>query len=181
MSRAFVNESASENSEHLAPELRIPLPPGAKNYVTPAGATRLQEELDQLLAAAQPRLPEVERRIQYLVRMRAIMEVVAPPEPPVTRVTFGTEVTVRESGGVERRYRIVGVDESDPARGAVSWISPVARALSGRRPGEQARVSLPAGEQLLTVLAIVPAAARPGEARPGEARPAEAGGGSPPS
>jgi len=157
MSRAFVDESASENSENLSPELRVPLPPGAKNYVTPAGAARIQAELDQLLAAAPPRLPEVERRIQYLSRMRAIMEVVTPPAAPLSRVVFGTEVTVREPGGGERRYRIVGVDESDPARGALSWISPVARALTGRRPGDQVRVSLPAGEQVLTVLSIQPA------------------------
>lgn len=156
MSRAFVDESASENSENLSPELRVPLPPGAKNYVTPAGAARLQAELSELLAHAQPRLPEVERRIQYLSRMRAIMEVVSPPSSPPARVVFGTAVTVRETGGEERTYRIVGVDEGDPARGALSWISPVARALTGKRPGDQVRVSLPAGEQVLTVLSIQP-------------------------
>ncbi len=147
MSRAFVDESASESRENPSPELRIPLPPGAKNYVTPAGEARLRAELDRLLAAEQPRLPEVERRIEYLSRMRAIMEVVPPPGPIVPRVVFGTSVTVREAGGAERTYRIVGVDESDPGRGAVSWISPVARALTGKIPGEQARLSLPAGEQ----------------------------------
>jgi transcription elongation factor GreB len=154
VSRAFVDESASENSENLSPELRVPLPPGAKNYVTPAGASRLQAELGELLALAQPRLPEVERRIQYLSRMRAIMEVVPPPTSPPARAVFGTAVTVRDAGGVQHTYRIVGVDESDPGRGALSWISPVARALTGRKPGEQVRVSLPAGEQLLTILSI---------------------------
>ncbi len=154
MSRAFVDESASESRENPSPELRIPLPPGAKNYVTPAGEARLRAELDRLLAAEQPRLPEVERRIEYLSRMRAIMEVVPPPGPIVPRVVFGTSVTVREAGGAERTYRIVGVDESDPGRGAVSWISPVARALTGKIPGEQARLTLPAGEQVLTVLSI---------------------------
>ncbi|HUJ75272.1 MAG TPA: GreA/GreB family elongation factor [bacterium] len=156
MSRAFVDESASENSEHLSPELRIPLPPGAKNYVTPAGAARLAAELEQLLALPQPRLPEAERRIQYLSRMRSLMEVVPAPAAPVARVVFGTAVTVRDVAGGERVYRIVGVDESDPAHGAVSWISPVARALTGRRPGEQVRVRLPSGEQVLTVLRIQP-------------------------
>jgi len=156
VSRAFVDESASESREDASPELRIPLPPGAKNYVTPAGAVRLRAELDQLLAAEQPRLPEAQRRIEYLSRMRAIMEVIPSPGPVVPRVVFGTIVTVREAGGSERAYRIVGVDESDPGRGAVSWISPVARALTGKRPGEQARLSLPAGEQVLTVLSIQP-------------------------
>ena len=76
MSRAFVDESASESREEGAPELKIPLPAGAKNYVTPQGAQRLRAELAGLGASPQPRLREVERRIQYLSRMAAIMEVV---------------------------------------------------------------------------------------------------------
>ena len=154
MSRAFVDESASESSENDAPELKIPLPPGAKNYVTPEGGARLRTELEQLLAIAPPRLREVGRRIEYLTRMRAMMEVVDPAGPDPQKVVFGTVVTVRETGGAERTYRIVGVDESDPTRGLVSWISPLARALVGRKRGEQARVTLPAGEETLTVLSI---------------------------
>jgi transcription elongation factor GreB len=154
MSRAFVDESASESRENDAPELKIPLPPGAKNYVTPQGASHLRAELDELLALAAPRLREVDRRIEYLSRMRAIMEVVETSEPEPDRVVFGTTVTVRETGGTERTYRIVGVDESDPAHGWVSWISPLARALMGKKRGEQARVKLPAGEELVTVLTI---------------------------
>jgi transcription elongation factor GreB len=85
----------------------------------------------------------------------------------VPRVVFGTIVTVREAGGAERAYRIVGVDESDPGRGAVSWISPVARALTGKKPGEQARLSLPAGDQVLTVLSIQSIPDAPAEGDPG--------------
>jgi transcription elongation factor GreB len=154
MSRAFVDESASESRENDAPELKIPLPPGAKNYVTSEGAARLRAELEQLLAIVPPRLREVGRRIEYLTRMRAMMEVVDPAGPDPVKVVFGTVVRVRESGGGERTYRIVGVDESDPARGLVSWISPLARALVGRKRGEQARVTLPAGEEILTILSI---------------------------
>jgi transcription elongation factor GreB len=154
MSRAFVDESASESRENDSPELKIPLPPGAKNYVTPEGAARLRAELEQMLAVAPPRLREVDRRIEYLKRMRAMMEVVDPAGPDPQKVVFGTVVTVRETGGAERTYRIVGVDESDPTRGLVSWISPLARALVGRKRGEQARVTLPAGEETLTVLSI---------------------------
>ncbi len=155
MSRAFVDESASESRENDAPELKIPLPPGAKNYVTPEGAARLRAELDELLALAAPRLREVDRRIEYLSRMRAIMEVVSPDSRKPDRVVFGTTVTVREASGTGRTYRIVGVDESDPARGWVSWISPLARALVGKKQGEQARVKLPAGEELVTVVTIL--------------------------
>ena len=62
MSRAFVDESAAESREGDAPELKIPLPPGAKNYVTPEGALMLRAELSELLASAQPRLRETDRR-----------------------------------------------------------------------------------------------------------------------
>ena len=154
MSRAFVDESASESRENDAPELKVPLPPGAKNYVTPEGGARLRTELEQLLAISPPRLREVDRRIEYLSRMRALMEVVSPPGSDPQRVVFGTTVTIRESGGSERTYRIVGVDESDPSRGWVSWISPLARALVGKKPGEHVRVKLPAGEQTLAILSI---------------------------
>jgi transcription elongation factor GreB len=154
MSRAFVDESASESSEENAPELKIPLPAGAKNYMTPGGARRLRAELDSLLAMAQPRLRETERRIQYLSRMAAIMEVVEPGFAAPDRVTFGVSVTVTERGGEESTYRIVGVDESAPEKGLVSWISPIARALTGKKPGDAVTVRLPAGEKVLTVRSI---------------------------
>jgi transcription elongation factor GreB len=154
MSRAFVDESASESRENDAPELKVPLPPGAKNYVTPEGGIRLRAELEHLLAISPPRLREVDRRIEYLSRMRALMEVVSPPGSDPERVVFGTTVTVRESGGSERTYRIVGVDESDPSRGWVSWISPLARALVGKKRGEHVRVKLPAREETLAILSI---------------------------
>ncbi len=154
MSRAFVDESASESREEDAPELKIPLPPGAKNYITPQGAERMRAELDELLAAAQPRLREVDRRIQYLSRMAAIMEIVVPSAQPPERVVFGATVTVREKDQGERTYRIVGVDESDLSRGWVSWVSPVARALMGKKPGDTVKVSLPSEEKLLAIVSI---------------------------
>ena len=154
MSRAFVDESASESREGDAPELKIPLPRGAKNYVTPDGAVRTRAELDSLLAAPQPRLREGERRIQYLSRMIAIMEVVTPSEHPPQRVVFGATVTVDEQGRGRHAYRIVGVDESDPSEGRLSWISPVARALMGKKPGESVTVSLPAGQTRLSIISI---------------------------
>ena len=153
MSRAFIDESASESREGDAPELKIPLPQGAKNYVTPHGAERTRAELEELLATAQPRLREVERRIQYLSRMTAIMEIVSPGARLPERVVFGTTITVREARE-ELTYRIVGVDESDPTRGWVSWVSPIARALTGRKPGDTVKVSLPSEEKVLTIVSI---------------------------
>ncbi len=180
MSRAFVDESASQYNEEEPPELKVPLPAGARNYVTPEGARRMREELDGLagverprilaevarasseggaadkaaLAALRRRLREVERRVEYLSRMAALSEVIDPSSQSPDRVAFGATVTVAEAGGGESVYRIVGVDESDPARGLVSWISPLARALVSRRAGDLVTVKLPAGEKRLRVVKI---------------------------
>ena len=67
---------------------------------------------------------------------------------------FGASVTVEDESGHTRRYRLVGVDEADPRRGLVSWRSPVARALTGRRLGDVTTLRTPAGDEELTVVAI---------------------------
>jgi transcription elongation factor GreB len=180
MSRAFIDESASQYNEEEPPELKVPLPAGARNYMTPQGARRMREELDGLVAVERPRikaeaarmeaagsaadkavlaalrkrLREMERRIDYLSRMAAVTEVVDPRAQSPDRVAFGATVTVADGGGGESVYRIVGVDESDPARGMVSWISPIARALVSRRAGERVTVKLPAGEKSLRVVKV---------------------------
>ncbi len=177
MSRAFVDEDASRDDE--VPEIPLPLPPGARNYLTPEGALRLQGEFRGLLDSGRPaleaeiarlsasddsadldalssarrRLATADRRIEYLGRMASLAEVVEPAGVG-DRVVFGSTVRVREGGGTEASYRIVGVDESDPERGLLSWASPVARALMGRKPGDTALLHLPGGDRSLEILGI---------------------------
>lgn len=163
-------DAAPGRDEDVAP-LKPPLPPGARNYVTPAGAARLaaeigalrQEHRPALAAAARDESPpgparralgECDRRIAYLARMQALQEVVEPAGQPADRVRFGATVAVRQSPGGESTLRIVGVDEADPGSGDVSWISPVARALMGARVGDTVRFDLPSGPSRLKVLAI---------------------------
>lgn len=169
MSRAFVDEDSGDDEE--LPELPLPLPPGAKNYSTPEGAARLHDELRLLVEKERPRalagvggasgdegatarrkLAELDRRIAYLGRMASLLEVVEPPENP-GRVSFGLRVRVLEEGE-PRTWRIVGVEESDPERGLLSWASPVARALMGRRVGETVTVRLPRGELKVGIVGI---------------------------
>ena len=181
MSRAFVDEDASASNETEAPELKIPIPPGSRNYLTPEGAQALSRELHELTANERPRLQaelaaigssgklpdpdevaalrrrigEVDRRIAYLDTMAGLAEVVPPPPPEGRdRVKFGARVRVRDSRGAEKEYQIVGVDEADPERGLLGWPSPVARALMGRRVGDRTLVKLPAGAQELIVVAV---------------------------
>ena len=156
------------------------LPPGAKNYITPAGYARLKHELQQLLDQERPelvkviawaasngdrsenadyiygkrRLREIDRRIRFLTRRLEIAEVIDPARTGVEQVFFGATVTYRDSKGVERTISIVGQDEVDPARGRVSWISPVARALNKARAGSVVSVKTPAGAEELEVTDI---------------------------
>ena len=81
-------------------------------------------------------------------------EIVLPPPTPWEVVRFGATVTVRDSYKVETRYRIVGVDEADAARGWVSWQSPIARALLHTRLSESVTFKFPSGESRLTIADI---------------------------
>lgn len=170
MSRAFVDEDAGSDETDDMHEIPLPLPLGVRNYTTPAGARKLADELRSLvdeqrpkaaaiLAAAEDKaealraLSQIDRRIAYLSRMKASMEVVEPPAS-LERIVFGLVAQVRGSDGCESSYRIVGVDESNPERGWISWASPVAKALIGRAVGEQVVVKLPMGESRLKIIGI---------------------------
>lgn len=155
MSKAFTRESDEAPETRSLPPLRALLPPGAKNYLTPGGARRLQQELADLQrqrAAANPAGLDAK-----ILRLRQSVEsavVVEAPPPPWEQVRFGATVTVRNSDGEETRYRIVGVDETDLDRNWVSWLSPVAKALLNALLEERVRFKFPAGETQLHITAI---------------------------
>jgi transcription elongation factor GreA len=69
-------------------------------------------------------------------------------------VGFGSTVLVRDQNGTERSWRIVSSHDAAPAEGRLSADSPVARALIGRRAGEQAAVALPRGESVLSIVSV---------------------------
>jgi transcription elongation GreA/GreB family factor len=69
-------------------------------------------------------------------------------------VGLGSSVVVRDPDGVERTWRIVSSHEASPGEGRLSAESPVALALLGRGPGARTSVSLPKGEQLLTIVDV---------------------------
>jgi transcription elongation factor GreB len=177
MSRAFVGDDQYDSTDDEAPEIKVPIPPGSRNYLTPEGAAALADELRELETRERPRLAaeierlgahggnhapdalsngrralgRVDRRIEYLSRMASIAETVDPPGNGYDRVRFGATVTVADHDGSRRVYRIVGVDEADPERGLIGWNSPIARALMGKKPGEQALAILPEGERRMDI------------------------------
>jgi transcription elongation factor GreB len=105
------------------------------------------------------RLREIDRRIRFLTQRIEKAEVVdsagrAARGEPTDQVFFGATVRYADAAGREQEIRIVGIDEVDPLRGAVSWISPIATALLKAREGDQVQLRTPAGVQTLDVLAV---------------------------
>jgi transcription elongation factor GreB len=154
VSKAFTDEEAAEAPRVVAP--RPPLPSGVPNYVTARGLARLHAELAALQAERAPEGPDraalVQRLAQLEERIASAVPVPIPAEPP-DDVRFGATVEVEGESGA-RRIRIVGVDEADAAHGRIAFVSPLARALLGRRVGDVVRLRLPRGDEELAITAI---------------------------
>jgi transcription elongation factor GreB len=165
MSKAFTREDD-------LPELPVvsrrasPLPPGTQNLMTADGVQRLRAELARLQAERELLLaatgdPDRPQKLAALEQRALLVDdslrsasVVNPPAAPDDRVRFGAVVTVREAGGGETRYRIVGVDEVDFDRGWISWLSPIAKALLNKSIGQRVRLRTPGGERELEVMRV---------------------------
>ena len=158
-----------------------PIPPGAKNYITPHGYQRIREELLQLIDVERPevvkvvhwaasngdrsengdyiygkrRLREIDRRIRFLTKRMDLAEVVDPSvHHGSDQVFFGATVSYVNGAGDEHTVTIVGIDELDPLHGKISWVSPVARALTKAREGDLVTLRTPAGDDELEILSV---------------------------
>ncbi len=177
MSKAFQREP--EGDEDLEPERPVPAPRG-RNYISPAGYARLKAELKALVEEERPRvvqtvawaaangdrsengdylygkkrLREIDRRVRFLIKRLEASEIVHSAGRDADQVFFGATVTVASSAGGERSVTIVGIDEVDPARGRVSWISPIAKALLKAREGERVVLRSPGGAEELEILQV---------------------------
>jgi len=178
MNKAFTRETDGEDDDGPSAEPQLP---SGKNYITRAGYDRLRAELFALIDQERPRivevvhwaasngdrsengdylygkkrLREIDRRIRFLTRRLEIAEVV---DPSVHRgsdqIFFGATVVYADAEGRETEITILGVDEADTARGQISWVSPVARALLKAREGDTVKLVLPDGAQSLEVLSV---------------------------
>lgn len=146
-----------------------------KNYITPQGFAALEAEFQQLRLVERPevvrtvawaasngdrsengdyiygkkRLRQIDARMRFLIKRMDSAEVVDPArQQGLETVHFGAWVTLYSlTRDGERRYRIVGQDELEPGKGYISWVSPLARALLGKRIGDTVRVETPAGAE----------------------------------
>ena len=124
MSRAFVKEDVDPPERSGRKRSASGLPPGATNYITARGAKHLREELQKLREANAN-----SERVAELEQILATIHVVDPPDPASNSVGFGATVTVKDRKGLTETYTVVGVDELDLEPDAVSWISPIGKAL----------------------------------------------------
>ena len=69
-------------------------------------------------------------------------------------VVIGSTVTVEDGRGRKNKYKIIGSAEADPSQGTISNVSPIGKALLGKRAGEVADVDAPAGQVQLKVVKI---------------------------
>lgn len=153
MSRAFVKEQDADSVVDV-PERLISEHP---NDVTAHGLELIEAELkraQQALADAQAvddreAIARASRDMRYWDARRATAHVVAPNED-TSQVRFGHTVKLKRDDGREQIFRIVGEDEADPAKGTLSHVAPLARALFGKSIGDTVR----AGEHELDILDI---------------------------
>ncbi len=150
------------------------------NYITTEGFARLREELKELLYTERPkvvevvswaagngdrsengdyiygkrRLREIDRRIRYLTKRLESAEVIDPSTIKTSQVVFGARVLISTEDGEEKTYQIVGEDEIDPEGAKISWRSPMATALLGKKEGDETLVKRPKGDIWVEVLKI---------------------------
>ncbi len=153
---------------------------GIKNYITPGGYRRLQEELARLWKVERPpvvatvawaagngdrsengdyiygkrKLREIDRRIRYLSKTLDKVVVVDNAGKTPQRVHFGATVTVLYASGDEREVTIVGVDELDSGDARVSWRSPLAKALLTAKVGDTVMLHAPRGDERIEIAAV---------------------------
>jgi transcription elongation factor GreB len=157
MSKAFTSEE-TDVMDVVAPRAR--LAEGTPNYVTPRGHALLREERGELASkrARAEAAGDVAAMNALGARLAALDERLASAQvvetTPSDVVRFGSRVTVRTEDAREQTYRIVGVDEADPAKGDIAFTSPIARALLGHEIGDEVTVRTPRGNDTLEVLAI---------------------------
>lgn len=152
----------------------------SKNYITKTGFQRLKDEYETLFHGERPklvetiawaasngdrsenadyiygkrRLREIDRRLGYLSNRLESSVVVDPKTVSTDKVVFGTTVIVEDEDGNESSYMIVGEDETQPEVGKISWQSPVAKGLIGKKVDDEVVVKIPAGEKVLYILEI---------------------------
>jgi transcription elongation factor GreB len=164
MSRGFVKEDDQEETPLVPP--RAEVPNGVTNYVTPFGMEELRTEKQALIneKGAIEAVTEQEKRIAsnfiqakiYLLEDRiATAKIVDLSEQPLGEIRFGATVKLKIGNSSKfQTYQLVGVDEADIAKSKLSFVSPIAKILIGKKVGEQAILKLAKEVRIFEVMGI---------------------------
>ncbi|BDC52495.1 transcription elongation factor GreB [Bryobacterales bacterium F-183] len=188
MSKAFTKENDGAEDEGIVRVDELPLT--AKNYVTPRGLRMLQAEQQRLAETERPetvrllneataasmeleiaplkkRLRDIDARLHYLGQRIQMAQVIDPgaKRARADQVFFGATVTFSNRLGEKRTVRIVGVDEMDVAKGDISFVSPLAKALLRAEEGDVVPFDAPGGRDELEVVEVRYLADGEGDAR----------------
>ena len=149
MSVAFTKENDSESVAADLPDRPISPHP---NLVTAEGLAQLDAALAEARAAYhaaqsaggvetdRTAMARATRDLRYYGARRSSAQLMAT-SGDTGKVRFGASVTFEREDGRRQSYRIVGEDEADPAKGAISYISPLAQALLGKSVSDVAEVA----------------------------------------
>ncbi|MCM2354021.1 MAG: transcription elongation factor GreB [Pseudobdellovibrio sp.] len=153
----------------------------SKNYITPKGIEKLKAEYHELLNVERPkvvevvawaasngdrsenadyqygkrRLRQIDGRLHFLQKRIEAAEVIDPKSLKSDKVIFGATVTIENEDGDTYTYQIVGEDELDIKQNKISWKSPVARALLGKKLDDEVKIQKPAGDEMVVITDIV--------------------------
>ena len=152
-----------------------------KNYITPKGLEKLKNEYQELCYGERPklleviawaasngdrsenadyiygkrRLREIDKRLRFLTERIEAAEVVDPKTVKSIQILFGATVTILNENNEEKTYQIVGEDEAQADQGRISWKSPVAKALMGKKVGDEVVLKKPSSEEIVEVVKIL--------------------------
>ncbi|KQP51280.1 transcription elongation factor [Methylobacterium sp. Leaf399] len=143
MSQAFVREPEGGEAFEDLPDR--PISPHT-NFVTPEGLAQIEAEVARHQADFAALGPDdkadtarITRDLHYWTARLGTAELVAPT--PSDEVRFGSRVEIEREDGTKQSYRIVGEDEADPAQGSIAYVSPMAKALTGKTVGDTVEVN----------------------------------------
>jgi len=150
------------------------------NYITPEGFEKLRTEYLTLLNGERPqvvvtvtwaasngdrsenadyqygkkRLREIDRRLHFLQKRMESAQVIDPKTLKSDKIIFGATVVIEDEQGIEKTYQIVGADEFDILKNKISWKSPIAMALLGKKKDDEVKIHKPNGDEFVTIIEI---------------------------
>lgn len=164
MSRGFVKEDDQEEIPIVPP--RADLPEGVTNYVTQIGMDELLEEKQSLIDEKENlevtnesdrriAVNHINAKLQLLLNRINTAKIIDVDQQPKDEVRFGARLTLSIGNNPKlQHYQIVGVDEANIAKGKISFISPLAKALISKKVGEKAVLKIGNEERFFEIVDI---------------------------